>query len=134
MKTLIQLIAKNCQWLKTVNENYRDVCESRLDKLEKELPSGSGIDCGCKLDREKSGDSKVIITFDYHYMNGDGYYDGWLSFKAVITPTLSGYQEIKITGRDKQGLKDMLFDTFSSCLLETLVDESAFYDESVFYN
>lgn len=34
MKPLIELIAKNCEWRKTVNDAYHAQCESRLDKLE----------------------------------------------------------------------------------------------------
>lgn len=127
MRPLIELIAKNCQWLKTVNDVYRDQCESRIDKLEKELPSGSGIDCGCKIDREKSGNKKVIITFDYHFMNNDGYYDGWGSFKLIVTPNLSEYPDMRIVGKDRNQIKDYLYDTFSDVLFDTMIDESTFY-------
>ena len=127
MRPLIELIAKNCQWLKTVNDAYLDQCESRIDKLEKELPSGSGIDCGCKIDREKSGNKKVIITFDYHFMNDDGYYDGWGSFKLIVTPNLSEYPDMRIMGKDRNQIKDYLYDTFSDVLFDTMIDESTFY-------
>lgn len=126
--TLIQLIAKNCQWRKTVNEAYSGQCESRLDKLEAELPRGSGIDCGCKIDRENSGDKKVIITFDYHFMDDNGYYDGWGSFKLIVTPNLSSYPDMRITGRDRRQIKDYFYDLFSYELFETLIDESVFYE------
>lgn len=127
MKTLISLIAKNCEWLKTVNENYLDLCESRINKLESLLPSGSGIDCGCKIDREKSGLKKVIINLSFHHMNNGGYYDGWTEHKIVITPNLSEYPDIKITGRNRDEIKGYLYDIFSDCLL-TEVEESEIYN------
>jgi len=129
MKPLIELIAKNCEWRKTVNDAYHAQCESRLDKLEAELPHGSGIDCGCKIDREKSGKNKVIITTSYHHMNDDGYYDGWTDHKIIFTPCLSDGPDMRITGRDKRQIKDYLNDVFWNDLVETLIDESAFYQE-----
>jgi len=127
--TLIQLIAKNCEWRKTVNDAYRGQCEDRLDKLEKELPRGSGIDCGCKIDRANSGRKKVIITTSFHHMNDGGYYDGWTEHKIIFTPCLSEGPDMRITGRDRDQIKDYLYDTFSYCLLETLIDESVFFEQ-----
>lgn len=126
MKTLISLIAKNCEWLKTVNENYLNLCESRIDKLESLLPSGSVIDCGCKIDREKSGLKKVIINLSFHHMNNGGYYDGWTEHKIIITPNLSEYPDIKITGRNKDQIKEYLCDIFSDCLFAEVEESEIF--------
>lgn len=129
MKTLIELIAKNCEWRKTVNDAYRDQCEERLDKLEKELPSGSGIDCGCKIDRENSGNIKVVISLSFHHMNENGSYNGWTDHVLTITPTLTGNPNMKISGSNRNQIKDYLYEVFDICLCETLVDESTFYQE-----
>lgn len=119
--TLLAQIAKNCEWLKTVNDSFLSECENRIDKLEKMLPSGSGIDCGCKIDHKNSGIKKVVITFDYHFMNEDGYYDGWGSFKLTVLPRLDGNIDMKISGKDRNQVKDYfydLFDTELNCLIE----------------
>lgn len=119
METLIYHIAKNCDWLKSVNEAYRDQCEDNLDKLEQMLPSGSGIDAGTKIDREKSGKDKVIINFEYHHLNGDGYYDGWTQHKLIVKPTFMGI-EMNIQGRDRNDTKDYLYDLFDTVLNEQI--------------
>ena len=124
MKTQIyQGIAKNCQWLKTVNDSFLSECESRIDKLEHALPSGSGIDCGCKIDRSNSGKDKIVITFDYHFMNEDGYYDGWGKFRLVLKPVF-GYDvspfDMKITGKNRNDVKDYFYDLFDHALKQCI--------------
>jgi len=128
MKTLVYLIAKNCQWLKTVNDAYLSQCESRIDKLESLLPSGSGIDSGCKIDREKSGLKKVVINTSFHHLNDDGNYTGWTNHQIIITPNLSEYPDLKITGVNKNDIKDYLSDVFNDCLILESHDESTIFE------
>lgn len=109
--TLISEIASKCNWDKTVNDDYRWKCDLALSILQNELPSGSGIDCGCKIDVSKSSIRKVIITFDYHFLNENGFYDGWESYKLTVIPTLIGFG-LKITGKNKNMIKDYFYDTF----------------------
>ena len=116
--TLISHIAKNCDWYKAVNDEFMPVCEDRLYKLEQMLPSGSGIDSGCKIDVENSSSDKVVILFSWHHMNTDGYYDGWTDHKLIVTPRLWNNFDMKITGRDRNYIKDYLYDLFDSVLRE----------------
>lgn len=122
METLIYQIARNCEWLKTVNEQYKNQCLDNIEKLEKRLPCGSGIDSGCKIDADNSGINKVIITFGYHFMNENGYYDGWTDYKLIITPAFLGIN-MKIAGKNRQGIKDYLYDLFDVKLNEKLSNE-----------
>jgi hypothetical protein len=115
--TLIALIAQTCDWHKTVNDAYLDECESRLHKLQEMLPSGSGIDCGCEIDVANSSSKKVVITFSFHHMNEDGYYDGWTDHKLIVTPRLWPAFSLRITGEDLD-IKDYLYDLFDSVLRE----------------
>ena len=117
---LIQSIAKNCEWHKTVNNDFISICEDAIQVLEDYLPSGSGIDSGCKIDIEKSGKSKVVINFSFHHMNENGFYDGWTDHKLMCKPVLYGDFEIKITGKNRNYIKEYLYDTFNYCLLETV--------------
>lgn len=119
-ESVISLIAKNCQWRKTVNEIFSSVCEDRIDKLEKMLPSGSGIDSGCKINREKSGEDKVIIEFDFHHMDDNGYYDGWTHHEIIIKPKLWNNFDFRITGRNKRMIEDYLNDVFDYALREEI--------------
>ena len=111
---LISLIAQTCDWHKVVNDEYMGECEDRIYKLEQLLPSGSGIDSGCKIDVEKSSSDKVIITFGYHFLNDAGYYDGWGEYKLIIKPKLSNDFDLRIVGKDRSFIKDYLYDLFDT--------------------
>ena len=111
---LISLIAQTCDWHKVVNDEYMGECEDRIYKLEQLLPSGSGIDAGCKIDVERSSSDKVIINFSWHHLDENGYYDGWTDHKLIVKPKLYGDFDLKITGRDKGYIKDYLYDLFDT--------------------
>jgi hypothetical protein len=111
---LISLIAQTCDWHKVVNDEYMGECEDRIYKLEQLLPSGSGIDAGCKIDVEKSSSNKVVINFSWHHLDENGYYDGWTDHKLIVKPKLSGDFDLTITGRDKGYIKDYLYDLFDT--------------------
>jgi hypothetical protein len=115
---LIEQISKNCEWHKTVNDSFIAECENRIEKLQNLLPSGSGIDSGCKIDIENSGRNKVVITFDYHHMNEDGYYVGWTNHKLIVVPSFVFDFEMRITGKDKNDTKEYLYDLFDTVLRE----------------
>lgn len=112
---LIEEIARQCEWHKTVNELHKKVCEENIAKCEEQLPHGSGFDNGCKIDVEQSGRTKVVINFDFHHMNEMGGYCGWTKHHAIITPEFGGF-DVKITGPDKGCYKDYLFDVFYDAL------------------
>lgn len=80
------------------------------------LPSGSGVDTGTKLDFDKSTAEKLVFTFGYHHMNENGMYSGWTDHKAIVTASLVFGIEIKITGRNRNGIKEYLNDRFDSDL------------------
>lgn len=92
-----------------------------LRQFESMLPSGSGIDCGTKIDIDASREDRVVLTFDFHFMNDAGYYDGWGSYKAIITPSLSHGPCLRIAGRDRRSIKDYLHDTMQHALTDQLV-------------
>lgn len=117
---LISLIAQTCDWHKVVNDEYMGECEDRIYKLEQLLPSGSGIDAGCKIDVEKSSSDKVIITFGYHFMNDAGYYDGWEDYKLIVKPKLWNDFDLRIVGKDRRFIKDYLYDLFDTELRQIM--------------
>ena len=115
---LISLIAQTCDWHKVVNDEYMGECEDRIYKLEQLLPSGSGIDSGCKIDVEKSSSDKVIITFGYHFMDDYGYYDGWEDYKLIVKAKLWNDFDLRIVGKDRRFIKEYLYETFDYALRE----------------
>lgn len=88
---------------------------TRLDRLERLLPSGSGIDNGTRI-CASSTPSRIVLTFGYHHMNEHGYYDGWTEHKAIITPSLIQDFNLRITGRDRNQIKDYLHETYDYAL------------------
>ena len=73
------------------------------------LPSGSGIDNGMELIREECEKDKIVFSLDFHHLNEGGFYDGWTSHKVVIRPSFGGI-DIRITGRDRNQIKEYLYD------------------------
>lgn len=92
----------NVQWL----DNHTDA----LHRILKGAPSGSGFDAGTTLDDDSFRD-KLIFSTSFHHMNDVGYYVGWTEHKVVVTPSFTGIN-IKVTGKDRNGIKCYIADTF----------------------
>lgn len=90
--------------------------QETLDLLLERMPSGSGLDNGVRLDLDSSHEDKLIFNTEYHHMNDGGYYDGWTSHSIVITPSLSQDFHIRVTGRDRNEVKEYIAETFSFAL------------------
>lgn len=52
------------------------------------LPSGSGFDSGTKLVIEESSSDKLVFTTEFHHMDENGGYDGWMYYKITVTASL----------------------------------------------
>ena len=103
----------NPEWFK--NHDYH------LDELEKNyLPSGSGINSGCTIDRNFK-ENRIVINVPYHLMDENGFYCGWQDFKIICKPSFDGI-DMKITSnvKDKYFLKEYLYDLFDNCLNEEI--------------
>jgi len=82
------------------------------------LPSGNGIDNGCKINLKQSKPLKIIIDSSYHVMNESGIYDRWIDFKIIVTPSFDNI-DINIRGNfgsKYQHLKDYLIEIFQDSL------------------
>jgi len=88
-----------------------------LDDIEENLPSGSGFDCGTKIDRERSTSERIILSTSFHHMNDVGMYDGWTEHEIRIVPSLFLGFEIKVGGRDRNQIKEYIADTFYEAML-----------------
>jgi len=97
------------------HQSWLDPAEERLKNLVDELPSGSGIDTGTKIVLDECTKDKLVFEFGFHHMNDGGMYDGWTEHKLVVTPCFSGIN-LKITGRDRNQIKEYLYDTYSYAL------------------
>lgn len=104
-----------------VGHEWHDRHHARLTEIEKNyLPSGSGIDCGTKIDRARSTASRIVFTTEFHHMNNVGMYDGWTEHAIIARPSFIGGFDLRVTGRDRNEIKDYLADVFDTALRETL--------------
>ena len=95
--------------------------EKVLDALCKEhLPSGSGFDAGTELAEDEciKGETITQLVFitEFHHLNEHGMYDGWTSHTVKVTSAWQGFN-LTVTGRDRDGIKDFIGDTFHNCLM-----------------
>lgn len=89
----------------------------RLDQIASDLlPSGSGIDSGTSIDMERSKPERIILDTSYHHMNEGGCYDGWTHHQVIITASLVHGLSLRITGKNRNDIKDYLYDVFDSTL------------------
>jgi hypothetical protein len=93
-----------------------------FDLMKQYLPSGSGFDNGTKLDLDKSNADKLVFATDFHHMNDTGYYVGWTSHRVVVTPSLGFGFTLRVTGRDKNNIKDYIAESFEMDL-NAMVEE-----------
>jgi len=104
--------ANNCEWLTKHGERLNEIMDS--------APSGSGIDNGTVLLLEDSTPNKLLFSVDYHHMNDHGYYDGWSEHTVTVRPCLQFGIEIKISGRDRNDIKDYLHEVYHHWLNENV--------------
>lgn len=116
MKTIYARIAsalearQNCE--KSGNDEWFDRHTETIERITKQhMPSGSGIDAGMKFDFDKSTSNKLIWSFGFHHMNDGGYYDGWTEHNLIVTPSLAFGIDVRITGRNRNQIKDYLHET-----------------------
>lgn len=134
VKPVVYYISQFLENVQRHGGNTSPEWEYDLETLVKAwMPSGSGIDCGTKLDFEKSTPIKLVFTFDYHHMNEGGYYCGWSSHKLIVTPTFDDFN-LKIIGQHPSKQKhqtdifhDYLYSTyrhFLGCMFRYTVDNN----------
>jgi hypothetical protein len=123
----------NCQTRNPVNTEWAVKHTATIDHLTKDfMPSGSGIDSGCAFDWSSSTPEKLVFLTSYHHMNESGMYDGWTEHKVIVTPSLCSDFDLKITGQDRNEIKDYLSEVFSSALEDEIDhDETGYFSPAL---
>jgi hypothetical protein len=86
------------------------------------MPSGSGWDCGTKIDLSASHADKLVLYGEFHHMHSEsGMYDGWTAHVVTVTPSLLNDFNIRISGRDRNEIKDYLHEAFDCSLRQAIV-------------
>jgi len=97
-----------------------DAAAHHRDKLagltDGHMPSGSGFDNGTTLDLDASSEDKLVFNTAFHHMNENGFYDGWTEHKVYVTPSLAFGFDLRITGKDRNDIKDYIHECFASAL------------------
>lgn len=100
----------NAEWL----ENHTDMV---LELVKEHMPSGGGFDSGTILDFDASkGGDKLVFQTSFHHMSEHGYYDGWSEHIVTIKPSLQFGFDLKVSGRDRNDIKDYIAECFHSHL------------------
>lgn len=105
--------------------HWQDIRSQLLDALDavmESAPSGSGIDNGTALipwaDMSKAMRKSETIgfTFSFHHMDEHGFYDGWTDHKLYITPSFTSAFDMRITGPDRNYIKEYLYELYQHWL------------------
>jgi len=107
-------------------ECHIPVIERHQDEIERlvkaYMPSGSGFDNGTQIDFDKSTEEKLVFHIGFHHMDDNGSYDGWTNHVVTVTASFTS-PNIKISGRDRNGIKDYIADCFLPVLAELITEE-----------
>ena len=120
---IYQSIARKIQSIANCEKSGNTVWEknhiiSVIDLMRKTSPSGSGIDSGTQIELTECTENKLVFLCQYHHMNENGFYDGWTTHKIIVTPDLASGFNIRITGRDRNQIKEYLYEVYSNWLNE----------------
>lgn len=101
----------NAKWSTSPNPAIKEKALEDIEYITKNyLPSGSGFNAGTTVELDECKPNKIVLKTPYHHMNDNGYYTGWTEHKVIITPAFFSF-DIKVTGRDKNGIKEYIGET-----------------------
>ena len=109
---------KNC--IESNNQEWIEKHNATINEVMDSAPSGSGIDCGTKLNDEKTTDEKLVFIVEYHHMNDNGMYDGWTNHEITVKPSLLFGYRLSISGKDRNNIKEYLGDIYAEWLDEEI--------------
>lgn len=105
----------NCQ--ESGNGEWFERHGDRLDWIARELlPSGSGVDNGTRIDLDASTGEKLVLHAAFHHMDEGGGYDGWTEHPVTVRASLVYDLDIRIGGRNRNGVKEHLHELISHAL------------------
>lgn len=109
----------NTEWLAKHSE--------RLQTLMREfMPSGSGIDNGTHL-LDAAKPERILFRVSFHHMDDSGGYDGWTDHTVSARPSFVHGIELRISGRDRNQIKEYLAEVFNTALQARIVETAEGY-------
>ena len=111
---------ENCE--KSGNNEWFVRHGETINNLVREhLPSGGGWDRGTIIDYGKSTPEKLVFFGSFHHMDEHGGYTAWTDHIITVKASLAFEIEIKISGHDRNGIKEMLHQMFNDSLTMSLI-------------
>jgi hypothetical protein len=111
----------NCLTDPTKSDWAEKHTQTLLTLVDNVMPSGSGFDRGTSLDMERSTSERLVFTVAFHHMDEHGFYDGWTDHTVTVTSSLLSGIAIRVSGRNRNGIKDYIYETFEHALQESIV-------------
>lgn len=105
----------NAEWQERHSDTIRELCN--------ELPSGSGFDKGASIDLDRCTPARLVFFTSFNHMT-EGTYSGWTEHVVTATATFTGL-DIRVSGRDRGGIKEYIAETFSECLTSACLGDDA---------
>ena len=107
---------QNC--VKHGNKEWHTKHGEMLFSMNDVLPSGNGFDCGSEIEIADSKPDMLIIHTSFHHMDEYGGYDGWTDHTVIITPSLTCNFNLRVTGKDRNDIKEYIAEVFDIALQE----------------
>ena len=123
-RQLANLILARDNCVRCGNSEWRLRHEDSAHRIVKQfMPSGSGIDSGTWLDLDaclRHPGERLVFYAPFHHMNEGGMYDGWTEHMVIVTPSLWHDFDLRITGRDRNDIKEYLHEVFHAALMQKI--------------
>ena len=105
------------------NNDFANTHQVTIERLVRDhMPSGSGFDNGTQIDLDKSHAGRLVFSTAFHHMNETGYYDGWTEHTVRVTPSFLGGFDIRVSGRNRNDIKEYICETFGHALEQDLCE------------
>ncbi len=108
---------QNC--IKSNNQEWKNRHEDTINEMLENLPHGSGLDGKMQLDWDNSTSEKLVFYFEFHHMDNNGYYCGWTEHNLTVTPSFKFGYDMRISGKDKNQIKEYLYQLFGEVFTVT---------------
>ena len=112
MKTYQALAQQLARKERATDSQITDDCDRKILDLMITAPHGSRPARG-QTGPDTSTPNKLVFSADFHHRNDAGMYDGWTSHQATATPDFTCGFTLRISGRNKNGIKAHIEDTLA---------------------
>lgn len=126
-KPLYQILASLAQAYQNCAQSGNEwarMHDDRAEALVKHyLPSGSGWDLGTRMPIDDCNGEKLLFIGSFHHMNDAGMYDRWTDHVITVRGSLLSGMDLKISGRNRNDIKDYLHEMFEVALKQPITDD-----------